>query len=177
MTKHTEWLIVGIISSPHGIQGKLNVIPQSDFHERFTKPGMRWLQKDNEEPLSYRLVSGFQKPGKKSFIISLKEVKTRNEAENLKRYKILVKSNDIPKLQKGEFHISEILGMEVKLQNQSEIIGEVCDFIGENNKLLVVKLFKKNKNVLIPFVKEIIPNIHDDDKYFIINPPEGLFDL
>ena len=80
MTKNKQWLVVGIISSPHGIQGKLNVISQSDFHERFTKPGMRWLQKDNEEPVPYRLVAGNQKPGKKSFIISLQEIQTRNDA-------------------------------------------------------------------------------------------------
>ena len=45
MTDENEWLVVGIITSPHGINGKLKVKSQSDFEERFTKPGKRWIQK------------------------------------------------------------------------------------------------------------------------------------
>ena len=45
MINHDEWLIVGLITSPQGINGKVKVKSLSDFEERFTKPGKRWLQK------------------------------------------------------------------------------------------------------------------------------------
>ena len=78
MIKHDEWLIVGLITSPHGINGKIHVKSLSDFEERFTKPGKRWIQKENEMPRELELISGFKKPGKESYIIKLKGVDNRN---------------------------------------------------------------------------------------------------
>ncbi len=179
MTENEDWLVIGIITSSHGVEGKLNVKSLSDFRERFTKPGKRWIQKHNEDPIPYNLTSGFQKPGKDSFIISLEGIKNRNEADNLKQYKLLVKSNDIPKLKANEFHLNQLLDLDVKLLTNNEItvVGKVVDLITENNTLIVIKLNQNNKNVLIPFVKEIVTTIDKKNNYLIIDPPKGLLDL
>ena len=179
MIENKDWLVIGIITSSHGVQGKLNIKSLSDFKERFTKPGKRWIQKNDEEPIPYNLISGFQKPGRDSFIISLEGIKDRNEADSLKKYKLLVKSNDIPKLKNNEFHLNQLLDLDVKLSVESEIkvIGKVVDLITENNNLIVIRLNQNNKNVLIPFVQDIVSTIDIKKKYLIINPPKGLLDL
>jgi len=179
MIENKDWLVIGIITSSHGVEGKLNVKSLSDFKERFTQPGKRWIQKHDEEPIPCNLISGTQKPGKDSFIISLEDIKDRNEADNLKQYKLLVKSNDIPKLKSNEFHLNQLLDLDVKLKIEGEmkIIGKVVDLITENNNLIVIRLNKNNRNVLIPFVKEIVTAIDKNNKYLIINPPKGLLDL
>ena len=179
MIENKEWLVIGIITSPHGVGGKLNIKSLSDFEERFTHPGQRWIQKNNDEPIPYKLISGFKKPGKESFIICLKGIKNRNEANRLKQYKLLVKSNDIPKLNKNEFHLNQLLNLNVKLyiDEKMEVIGKVVDIITENNNLIVIKLNKNNKKVLIPFVKEIVTIIDPKNKYLVIDPPKGLLDL
>ena len=171
--------MIGVVTSSHGVAGKLNIKSLSDFKERFTKPGTRWIQKHNEEPIPFKLISGFQKPGKETFIISLDGIKNRNEADNLKQYKLLVKSNDIPKLKDNEFHLNQLLSLDVKLEVESKIkvIGKVVDLITDNNHLIVIRLNQNNKNVLIPFVKEIVTTIEIKNKYLVINPPEGLLDL
>ena len=179
MTENEDWLVIGVITSSHGVAGKLNIKSLSDFKERFTKPGIRWIQKHNEEPIPFKLLSGFQKPGKESFIISLEGINKRNEADNLKQYKLLVKSNDIPKLEDNEFHLNQLLDLDVKLCVESEIkvIGKVVDLITEKNNLIVIRLNQNNKDVLIPFVKEIVTKIDKKNKYLVINPPKGLLDL
>ena len=179
MIENEEWLVIGIVTSSHGVAGKLNIQSLSDFKERFTKPGIRWIQKNNEDPIPFKLVSGFQKPGKESFIISLEGIKNRNEADNLKQYKLLVKSNDMPKLKDNEFHLNQLLDLEVKLFVNSEIkvIGKVVDLITENNNLLVIRLNHNNKEILIPFVKEIVTTIDRKNNFLVINPPKGLLDL
>ena len=179
MIENEDWLVIGVVTSSHGVAGKLNIKSLSDFKERFTKPGMRWIQKHNEEPIPCKLISGFQKPGKESFIISLEGIKNRNEADNLKKYKLLVKSNDIPKLKDNEFHLNQLLDLDVKLfvEGEIKIIGKVVDLITENNNLLVIRLLQNNKDVLIPFVKEIVTTIDRRNKYLVINPPKGLLDL
>ena len=179
MTENEDWLVIGVITSSHGVAGKLNIKSLSDFNERFTKPGTRWIQKYNEEPIPFKLTSGFQKPGKDSFIISLEGIKNRNDADNLKKYKLLVKSNDMPKLKDNEFHLNQLLDLDVKLfvEGEIKIIGKVVDLITENNNLLVIRLLQNNKDVLIPFVKEIVTTIDRRNKYLVINPPKGLLDL
>ncbi len=179
MSNIKEWLLIGIITSPQGINGKIKVKSLSEFSERFTKPGIRWLQNDKEEPKPCELISGYQKPGKDLFIISIKDINNRNDADKLRGLKLLVKSNDLPKLKPEEFHLNQLLNLKVKMieHNQLILIGVVCDLITEKNNLIVIKLTKNNREILIPFVKEIIPVIDLKNKYVVVTPPPGLFDL
>ena len=179
MINKNEWLIVGLITSCHGINGHVKVKSLSDFEERFVKPGIRWLQKENEPPSKIDLISGFKQPGKETFIIKFKDISTRNNAEQLKNYKILVKTNELPKLNEEEFHLLELINLQVKISENEElkIIGKVINLENENNNLLVIELFKNQKKVLIPFVQEIVPLIDIKNNFLIINPPKGLLDL
>ena len=179
MINKSEWLIVGVITSCHGINGQLKVKSLSDFEERFLKPGIRWLQKENETPSKIQLVSGFKQPGKETFIVKLQGINTRNHAEQLQKFKILVKTDNLPKLKKGEFHLLELINLEVKTLENDElkIIGKVINLENEKNNLLVIELFKNQKKVLIPFVKEIVPLVDIKNNFIIINPPNGLLEI
>ena len=179
MINRTKWLVVGLITSCHGINGQLKVKSLSDFEERFLEPGERWLQKENESPKKIKLTSGFKQPGKENFIIKFQGVSNRNHAEKLKKYKILVKSTELPKLNKEEFHLLELINLEVKTSQNSElkVIGKVINLENEKNNLLVIELFENQKKVLIPFVKEIVPLVDIKKNFLIINPPKGLLDL
>jgi len=179
MINKNEWLVVGLITSCHGINGQLKVKSLSDFEERFLKPGIRWLQKENEPPSEIKLTSGFKQPGKETFIIKLQGINTRSHAEQLKEFKILVKAHKLPKLKKEEFHLLELLNLQVKTLENDElkIIGKVIDLENEKNNLLVIKLLRNQKEVLIPFVKEIVPLVDIKNNFLIINPPKGLLEL
>ena len=179
MINKNEWLVVGLITSCHGINGQIKVKSLSDFEERFLKPGTRWLQKENEPPKKIELASGYKQPGKETFIIKFQGINTRDNAEQLKKYKILVKANKLPKLKKEEFHLLELINLQVKsLENDElQIIGKVFNLENEKNNLLVILLFKNQKKVLIPFVKEIVPLVDIKNNFLIINPPKGLLEL
>ena len=179
MINKNEWLTVGLITSCHGINGQVKVKSLSDFEERFIKPGMRWLQIENEPPSKIELTSGFKQPGKQTFIVKFQGINTRNNAEKLKKYKILVKTDKLPQLNKEEYHFLELINLQVKtLENKElKIIGKVINFENEKNNLLVIELYKNQKQVLVPFVKEIVPLIDIQNNFLIIKPPKGLFEL
>ncbi len=179
MINKNEWLTVGLITSCHGINGQVKVKSLSDFEERFLKPGTRWLQKENELPSNIELESGFKQPGKETFIVKFQGINTRNHAEQLKKFKILVKTDTLPKLKKGEFHMLELINLSVKTLENDELktIGKVISLENEKNNLLVVELFKNQKKVLIPFVKTIVPLVDIKNNFLIINPPNGLLEL
>ncbi len=179
MINKNEWLTVGLITSCHGINGQVKVKSLSDFEERFLKPGTRWLQKENEPPLTIKLISGFKQPGKETFIVKFQGINTRNDAEQLKKFKIIVKANNLPELKKEEFHFLELVNLEVKALENNELktIGKVINLENEKNNLLVIELCKNQKRVLIPFVEEIVPLIDIKSNFLIINPPNGLLEL
>ena len=97
----------------------------------------------------------------------------------IKNYKLLVESKDIPKLKEEEFHLNQLLNLKVKIEqgNKVKTIGEVIDLLNEQNTLIEIKIYENNKNVLIPFVKEIIPIINLKKNFILINPPKGLLEL
>ena len=179
MIEENEWLVVGFIKSPHGINGKVKVRSLSDFEERFVKPGTRWVQKENELPAKLELTSGFQQPGKEFFIISFKGINSRDQAEKLNKHKVLVKADSLPKLNKEEFHLTELLNLEVKTfeDEKLKVIGKVIGLNNEKNNLLLIELLANKKQSLIPFVKEIVPLIDIKNNYLIITPPKGLLEL
>ena len=97
----------------------------------------------------------------------------------MKKFKILVKTDKLPKLKKEEFHLLELINLEVKTLENDELkkIGKVINLENEKNNLLVIELFKNQKKVLVPFVKEIVPQVDIKNNFLIINPPNGLLEL
>ena len=69
--------------------------------------------------------------------------------------------------------------MDVKTLEKDElkIIGKVINLENEKNNLLVIELIENQKEVLIPFVKEIVPLVDIEKNFLIINPPKGLLEL
>ncbi len=73
----------------------------------------------------------------------------------------------------------ELINLEVKTLENDELktIGKVINLENEKNNLIVIKLFKNEKEVFIPFVKQIVPLIDKKNNFLIINPPNGLLEL
>ena len=170
-----EWLLIGELTSPHGVKGQLKIKPLSDFEERFTKSGIRWIE-INEILHEIELVTGRKLPGKSVYVVTLRGINSRNEAKRLSGSKIYVPIEDRPNLSECEYHLLDLVGLEVKSEENNEKIGCVLDLINGGNDLIEVQLLS-GKKVLIPFVKEIIPTINIQQGWLTINPPPGLLNL
>ncbi|WP_421659305.1 ribosome maturation factor RimM [Leptothermofonsia sp. ETS-13] len=173
---------IGKIVAPQGLKGELRVYPDSDFPERFVQPGMRWLLKPgHKEPQPVELVRGKHQDGKGLYVIQLAGVVDRTQAEALKGAKLLVPASDRPPLAEDEFHVSDLIGLNVFDQITHAFIGVVVNVISAGNDLLEVErcaqtetFAKKPATVLIPFVKAIVPVVDLDQKRIEITPPKGL---
>tara|TARA_Y100001968_G_scaffold332367_1_gene390276 strand:+ start:1245 stop:1787 length:543 start_codon:yes stop_codon:yes gene_type:complete len=176
MFPEQHWLIIGKLVAAQGLNGQIRVNPSSDFPERFTRPGIRWLQKSLEEPQKIKLLHGRQIPGKAIYVITLQGINDRSSAESLIGLNLLVAANDRPKLKKNEFHFLDLIELEVKLNPNEPAIGKVKNLINAGNDLLEIELFE-GKTVLIPFVKEIVPEVDIDKGWLRLSPPPGLLDL
>jgi 16S rRNA processing protein RimM len=192
-----DWLEIGTIVAPQGLKGELRVNSSSDFPERFEQPGQRWLQSpDGDRIESVELLSGRSIPGKNLYVIRLTGVEDRERAEALRNYKLLVSKSDRPPLEQDEYHVSDLIDLEVYIQLTGEKLGTVSDVLSAGNDLLEVTLERQilpdldNENsdcqkakkpkpatILIPFVKEIVPLVDIEGRRIDITPPPGLLEL
>jgi 16S rRNA processing protein RimM len=190
--QNQELLVVGRVVAAQGLRGELRVNPLSDFPERFTRPGRRWLRPaqgrrgDTAEAAAVELLSGRQLPGKELFVIRLEGVNDRSSAEALVGQELLVPAADRPKLARGEFHLLDLVGLEVRLLEISDAespaqagrcIGTVKDLIHAGNDLLEVELTAGGAPLWIPFVRAIVPEVQLEAGWIGITPPPGLLEL
>lgn len=202
-----DWLEIGTIVAPQGLKGELRVYPNSDFPERFEEPGERFLKRPGQsEPQPVKLLSGRFVPGKGIYVIRLAGVENRDQAEELRDCVLLVPISDRPELGEDEYHVMDLINLEVFNQLTGEALGVVIDVIPAGNDLLEVKLHKqpepapakpeappptriskirkpkrqtekKPATVLIPFVKAIAPVVDLQKGRIEITPPAGLLQV
>ena len=203
MTELDDWLEIGTIVAPQGLKGEMRVYATTDFPERFEVAGKRWLLRPGEkEPQPVKLLKGRYVPGKNLYIVNLAGIESCNQAEELRGCKLMVPDSDRPQLGEDEYHVADLLGMSVFLQESGELIGTVVDVISAGNDLLQVKLHQEEveqeseetqeqeiegveekskiqnpKTILIPFVKAIAPVVDLDGRRIEITPPKGLLEL
>ncbi|AVH69687.1 ribosome maturation factor RimM [Nostoc sp. 'Lobaria pulmonaria (5183) cyanobiont'] len=186
-----NWLEIGKIVSPQGLSGELKVYPVSDFPERFEMAGKRWLLRSGDtEPQPIELLTGRYISNKNLYVIKLAGVENCDQAEALRGCKLMVPVSDRPQLGEDEYHVLDLIGLEVFMQVSGELVGTVVDIIPAGNDLLEVKLDesfttdkgqmtndKKQKTVLIPFVEAIAPVVDLPSGRIEITPPPGLLEI
>ena len=177
MAESNDWLSVGKIVGVQGLQGELRVNPASDFPERFTTPGPRWLRsRKGSEPSVIQLKKGRQLPGKSLFVVRGEGIENRSAAESLVGQELLVSADDRPELEEGEFHLLDLLGLEARLTADGPAVGTVSDLINGGNDLLEITT-SEGRKVLIPFVEAIVPVVQLEDGWLLLTPPPGLLEL
>ena len=176
MTEKDKWMSVGEIVAPQGLKGEIRIKPSSDFPERFTKPGKRWLQKNNEIPTEIKLIKGTLIPGKSTYVLSIEGISSRSSAEKIIGWKLVIPIDSRPNLSNDEYHYFDLVGLEARRGTRQTVIGYVTDLIKGGNDLLEIELLE-GKKVLVPFVKDIVPEIKIKEKWLLINPPPGLLEL
>jgi 16S rRNA processing protein RimM len=166
---------VGKIVSAHGIRGEMRVYPNTDFPERFEKKGVRWLLRPGQAHAEeVRLTKGYFQDGKGLYVIQLQAVTDRNAAEALRGCTILVRKDDRPDLDEGEFHVSDLVGLSVYMQESQALVGEVVNVLFAGNDLLEVAIEGRKEPALIPFVEAIVPIVDLAKQRIEITPPPGL---
>ena len=171
-----EFLVVGQVVAAQGLKGEVRILPASDFPQRFTEPGTRWLRRRGQSEQEVQLLSGRQLPGKELFVVRLEGITDRTAAESLVHQEFLVAADDIPELEDGEFHVRELQGLEVRLDAEGDPIGVVVDLHHGGNDLLEIELKADGRRCLVPFVDAIVPQVEVEEGWLLITPPQGLLD-
>lgn len=166
-----DYTIVGKIANTHGIKGELKVFPLTDDMERFDYLKNAYIG-ENKIKVSLEKV----KYHKNLVIIKFKEYNDINEVLKFKDNYIYVDDEEKVTLPKNHFFIYDLLDSQV-FDTESNLIGTLIDVLkGPSNDVYVVKNMEKNKEYLIPVVKQFIIQVNIMDKKIIINPIDGMIE-
>ncbi|WVE35849.1 ribosome maturation factor RimM, partial [Priestia megaterium] len=97
-----------------------------------------------------------------------------NDVEQYKNCEVKIPEDQLTDLEDGEFYFHEIIGCTVKTEDGVEV-GTVKEILTPGaNDVWVVK--KGGKEVLIPYIDDVVQSIDIDEKEIVITVMEGLLD-
>jgi 16S rRNA processing protein RimM len=166
-------LVVGRIGRAHGIRGKVLVALRTDDPDTRFAPGIV-LVTDPEERGPLTVVAARRHSGR--YVVAFDGVTDRAAAAALTGTALVVDSADLPPTgDPDEFHDAQLLGLRVRSIDGDDI-GELADVLhGPGGDLLVIRV--EDREVLVPFVREMVPTVDVPGGLVIIDPPEGLLQL
>jgi len=168
-----DLLIVGTITSPHGVKGEVKVFPRTDDVRRFKKLKEVYLDTGKEKLLLHPESVKFFK---QFVIIKFKEFNSMNEVEGLRNKNLLVDRKNAVKCEKDEYFIADLIGLTV-YRDTGEVLGELTDVLqtGANDVYEVTK--SDGKTVLLPAIKECIKEVDIENGSMKVFVMPGLEDL
>jgi 16S rRNA processing protein RimM len=171
-----DWMEIGKVVGVQGLQGEVRIYPDSDFPERFLKPGERWILRPGAlQPESIQLEKGRYLDGKGLYVLRLSDVNTREQADLLRGAKLMVPAGDRPPLEDGEFHVLDLVGLIVIDGYTKEIIGTVIGIANAGHDLLEIETQQTPKQkILVPLVKEFVKSLNLQQKQIELLPIPGL---
>lgn len=162
-------LRIGQIVNTHGIKGALKVVPLTDYVERFEE--VEWVYIEGLQEKFYIDKVQYQST---TVIITLKDYQDINKVERFKGKYLLIDASQRRDLPEDTYYISDIIGLEVYTV-AGVYLGKVKDILqAGSNEVYVIK--DKEKEVLIPAVKEFVPEIDLKAGKIIVDPIEGMIE-
>jgi 16S rRNA processing protein RimM len=159
-------IYIGIITSPHGIKGEVNVKTFLDNPEDLGKFSHIFDVNGDEtfEILDIRGIKGDM------VIAKIKGYDNRNQAEEIRSKKLYIDKSELPDTKEDEFYQKDILGLKV-FENKKEI-GKVSNVYNYGaGEMIEIEL--KNKQIeAIPFNDDYVKNIDLNKGNIEITLPE-----
>lgn len=174
--KAEDKILIGQIVGVHGIRGDLKVKP--------TDPDADWLEEDcpiyfqkGKNPLVEMDISHYRRKDA-IVILSLEQIKDRNQAETWVGTQLYMSTEDLPTLEEDAFRIQDLLGLSVLGQHDQQLKGAVTDILFANGEdFLEIQLPDDGQKVIIPFQNAFFPVVDLPNKRILLDKLDDLTQL
>ncbi|HWA68131.1 MAG TPA: ribosome maturation factor RimM [Mycobacteriales bacterium] len=167
-------LVVGRIVKAHGIAGEVAVEVRTDDPEHRFAPGSS-LDTDPSERGPLVVVRSRWHSGR--LLVTLRDVTDRNLAEALRGTVLVADSQSSLAVDDADdYWDHDLVGLRAHTVAGLEL-GDVCDVLHPPGPPVLVIARPEAGEVLVPFVRELVPTVDLVARRVLIDPPEGLLDL
>lgn len=158
---------IGKVVKTQGNKGELRVLPYLDFFDHLKKLDFVYIQNKKLE------VQGIR-PHNQFIVLKLKGCDSIDSGKEFVGCSVEVPKSRIKELSKDQFYWHDILGLSV-FDEEGNSYGQIEDiFPTGSNDVFVVK--EKEKEILIPAIKDVIKEINLKEKKVIIHLIDGLIE-
>ena len=169
-----QLLRVGVITTTHGIRGEVKVFPTTDDIHRFDDLDEVILQNKREQlTLHVEHVKYF----KNIVIVKFKEYNNINDVEMFRKCDLFVTREHAVPLEEGEYFICDIIGAQVKNEEDGKVIGKVKDVLETGANLVFSIESNEGKELLFPSIPECIKKVDVEKREVIAHVMPGLMEL
>jgi 16S rRNA processing protein RimM len=164
-------LVVGRVGRPHGLRGEVVVSVRTDFPDQRFAPGTRF-----EVPGGRSLRVADTRWHSGTLLLRFDGVADRNAAADLTGTELTVDRDDLPELDDpDEFHDHQLVGLRAELADGTAV-GVLREVVhGPGGELLVIAR-EGRADALVPFVRQIVPEVDLDGGRVVLTPPDGLLE-
>jgi 16S rRNA processing protein RimM len=168
-------VIVGRAGRPHGIRGEVVIGVRTDEPDlRFAVDAAVDVSTDPEKTDGERLTVASARWHSGQLLVRFDGITDRTAASELTGSWLSVDTSQLPDTgDPDEFRDHELIGLNVRTSG-GEPVGVVTDVLHYGQDLLVVR--RPEGEFMVPFVKEIVPEVDIGAGLVVIDPPPGLLD-
>ncbi len=165
-------VVVGRLGRPHGVHGEISVEVRTDDPENRFAIGAKITVKENNKKLTVASTRWHLS----RLLIKFEEIQDRTQVDAV-RGKLLVVEVDPNEAALGnnEFYEFQLIDLDV-FNTNNEKLGVVKEVLPGSAQALIVVKTLDNKEVMVPFVNQLVPEVDIKNKRVVMNPPSGLFD-
>lgn len=168
-----KWFNVGKIVNTHGLKGEVRVISQTDFaDERYKVGNSLFLFQDSKlKPLELKITS--HRKHKNFDLLTFEGYYNKDHVEQFKDNVLKVPESFLMELDQNEYYFHEIIGCEVSTLS-GDVLGTIREILTPGANDVWVIQAKQGKDILLPYIDEVVKEVNIPDKKILIDPMEGL---
>ena len=159
-------ILLGRVAGAFGVKGEVRITAYAE--DPLALLAYKTLRREDGSP-ALTLTSG--RAAKGGLVVRAKEVETREQAEALRGLKLFFPREALPEPEEDEFYYADLLGLAVETP-AGERLGKVkaVQNFGAGD-LLEIDPGQGRPSVLLPFTREVVPEVRLKEGRLIAVPP------
>lgn len=172
-----QYYLVGKIVNTQALRGEVRVMATTDFPEERFKIGATLAIFNGDKLVEMVEVDG-HRLHKNFNLLHFKGKDNINDVEKFKGFdlKVAGTEREADELDENEFYYDDIIGLEVYTTDET-YLGKVREITSlPSNDVWAIQRPNKGKDILIPYIEDIVLEIDLADNRVVIEPMDGLID-
>lgn len=164
-----EFVAIGYVKRAHGINGRVLVESLTDNPTRFETLSDVHVEIDGTRRL-FRLEKC--SAASNGWLVKFEGVDDRNEAESLKGGYLQIETGDLPALEEGSYHVTDLTGVEV-YTTSGDLLGTLTEILKyPANDIWIVE--GDRGRLMLPAIRNVIKKVDIPGKRMEVELLNGL---
>ena len=168
-------IVVGLVRNAHGLDGEVLVeLLTGDPDDVFVEDRVfRVSGRGRRGPDRLTLTGARRHKG--GLLLSFAEIEDRTAAERLRGRELALPDDDLRELEEDEFFLHDLVGYAVVCLD-GEPVGDVVTSY-ETGAQLLLGVMAGERELLIPFGRQLVTEVDREARRIVIDPPPGLLEV